>query len=86
MLPKPAYLGPGIHLVRRARKDYRCDSCGERLVGGEPYVRHALPPNSELGNRSWWILRSCGWTTGDCRRYWEIDAKDLRQEPHVIPT
>lgn len=83
--PKPQWLGIGIHVAYRSRKDRRCGSCGEEIPKGSMYVRHALPPSSELGNRHWMVIHSCGWSTGECRRYWEIDAKDLAGELHVIP-
>lgn len=71
---------------RRSRIDRRCDSCHEVIPAGAEYVRHALPPHFDVNSSDrWWVLTACGWTTGDCRRYWEIDSKDLRGEPHVIP-
>lgn len=82
--PRPSYM-ESLATPRRARKDRRCDSCGEVIPKGSPYVHHSLPPGSDIGNTHWMTLNACGWWTTDCRRYWVIDSRDLNGEPHVLP-
>ena len=50
--------------VRRAQKQYRCDSaisaqCRRILPGDRYYLSVASPHHDDLGNESWWPLRSC---------------------------
>lgn len=84
--PKPNYYGNGIAVVRRSRRDRRCETCGETIRKGDEYVRHALPPHTEpFDSDRWWSLVQCGWLTSECRRYWEIDAKIAAGDPLPIP-
>lgn len=83
-LTKPMWID-SIVMIRRARKTFRCDSCHYEILAGHRYVRHSLPPHSDIGNHHWLTLKTCGWLTSDCRQYWEIDSRELAGEPSVLP-
>jgi len=41
-----------------ARKRWTCERCVGPILPGTLHERHAAPPNGELGNIGWWVLRS----------------------------
>jgi hypothetical protein len=65
----------GLYERRRTRRRRQCSTCRRVFEPGEFYVRSSLPPGSELGNERWHVLVTCGVTTSDCPRYWEIDSR-----------
>lgn len=52
-----------LRTYRTSRKRRRCDSfgwnCRKWIEQGERYLRAALPPNSDLGNKHWWTMNIC---------------------------
>lgn len=54
---------PSRTKILTAKQQYRCDghlNPRRHVIGkGERYVRRSLPPNSEIGNTSWWTMRVC---------------------------
>jgi hypothetical protein len=73
-LRRPQWL-TGIATIRTARVVFRCDSCRYEIPAGHRYVRHSLPPGSDIGNDRWWTSKTCGWLTSDCRQYWVVDGR-----------
>lgn len=64
---------------RTARKQHRCEFCGQMIWPGEKYVSGALPPNSDIGNETWWHSASHGEDGNACPSYWLVD------EPYERP-
>jgi hypothetical protein len=57
--------------LRTARKRYRCESeritpCAGYIEPSQQYVSMELPPDSEVGNTTWWRLRCCLPCAKDC--------------------
>lgn len=68
----------------KGRKRRHCDTCHHPLEIGQVYWRHALPPNSELGNTGWWVMNTCGKTTDKCWAYWTIDGRMADKNDELI--
>lgn len=76
-----------VHTARYAR---RCDDCHKPIHPGQRYERIAIPPNSDIGNTTWWHHQrhspqgACDWAepghvhTANCL---ECDQLDLFKEP-----
>jgi len=49
--------------ARTARKQHECGGeraeCADRIEPGARYVEMKLPPNSDMGNPDWWLMRVC---------------------------
>jgi hypothetical protein len=61
---------------RTARKPHRCEFCREVIQPGERYVTAALPPDSDIGNRTWMHSASHGEDSDGCPSYWLVVSSE----------
>ena len=70
-----------VSTERVARKGHTCDGCGERILAGDTYLEHRLPPfYADLGNNTPLVKHECFTCAGRVAR-----LSDQALEHHAEP-